>query len=191
MTLFHRIEDNLDKSQFQTAVLIYRFLEEKSIPSKLDIPEFSEIYQRFKRSAVERISSGVDNMLDTWLNYCSSKQKEISEKCYKKIDSVIKTLYSANSKAISRITSPGKKAALARNIRMSYMNGSIAQRESLTASNLLRPSLMESSGIHDLSRGSNIGGGGGGNQQDGSDGQAFLPGTKVDLHILSNVVNFD
>lgn len=190
MTLFQRIEENLEKSQFQTSVLIYRFLEEKNIPSKLDIPEFFELYQRFKKSAVEKISAGVDNMLDTWLNYCSSKQKEIADKCYKKLDSVSKTLYTPTSKAISKILSQGKKAALARNIRMSYMNGSIVQRESITTSNLLRPSLMESSGIHDLSRGSNFRGTLGGTQQDGTDGQVFLPGTKVDLHILSNVHRF-
>lgn len=102
MTLFQKIEENLDKSQFQTAVLIFRFLEEKAIPVKLNIPEFTEVYNNLKISAVKRISDGVRNMLDTWLNYCSTKQKEIADKCYQKMDSVKRQLYTKTGKAVSK-----------------------------------------------------------------------------------------
>ncbi len=96
--MFQKIDENLARSQFQTAVLLYKFLEEKKIPSKIDVKEFSELYDKFKKVAVDRMDRGVDNMLTTWLNYCSSKQKEISDKAYKKIDPVLKILYAGGTK---------------------------------------------------------------------------------------------
>ena len=94
LTLFLKIEENLDKSQFQTAVLIYRFLEEKKLAGKLAIPDFTELYQQLKSKAAARLTHGVDNMLATWLSYCSTKQKEIGDKAYAKIDPILKQLYS-------------------------------------------------------------------------------------------------
>lgn len=84
-------------------MLIYRFLEDKKLTAKLDMPEFTELYDKFKKSAVQRISNGVRGMLDTWLSYCSSKQKEIADKCYQKMDSVRKLLYVKAGKAISML----------------------------------------------------------------------------------------
>lgn len=66
-------------------------------------------------------------MLSTWLNYCSSKQKEFADRACRRFDFVVKNLYSATmSNALNN-----KKALMASNIRMSYANGSVMQRESV------------------------------------------------------------
>lgn len=76
------------------------------------------------------------------------------------------------------------------NIRMSYVNGSIIQRDSIAVSQLYRPSVVDG-GMHDLSRGSNYLRNTGTIAVDGhvviEDSSQFLPGTKIDIHILNNV----
>ena len=42
-------------------------------------------------------------MLENWLNYCSKKQKEISDKLYQKMDSVLLELYSKKKNQRRRI----------------------------------------------------------------------------------------
>lgn len=74
---------------------------------------------------------------------------------------------------------------------MSYVNGMIQQKESLAASQFFRPSIVESS-LADVSRGSGFQRSTNGNQSrdiapPSEDGSRFLPGSKVDLHILANV----
>lgn len=74
---------------------------------------------------------------------------------------------------------------------MSYMQGNIIQRESIAGNRIYRPSVLEASALSGLSRGSNNLRSTGAIPIEGGvqyeDPELFLPGSKIDIHILSNV----
>ena len=71
------------------------------------------------------------------------------------------------------------------------MHGNIVQRESIAASHLYRSSVLENSALKDMSRSSNYLRSTGAAPADGAavyeDPNLFLPGSKIDIHILTNV----
>lgn len=73
---------------------------------------------------------------------------------------------------------------------MSYVNGMIQQKDSLANSQFFRPSVIDASQA-DVSKGSAYARSSNGllpkDGVTGGEDQRLLPGTKVDLHILSNV----
>lgn len=56
LNIFESVNQNLEKSQYQTAVLLYKFVDEKNIPEKLNIQEFTEIYSALKDQVIVKLT---------------------------------------------------------------------------------------------------------------------------------------
>ena len=172
LSMFDKINENLGKQQYQTAVLLYRFLEDRKVCEEVGVEDFTKVYKSFQKSVIERLVWGVDNMLETWLNYCSGRQKELCERIYSKIDSTLRQMYTMSSSSAK-----DKKARMTQNIRMTYMNGSITQRENQNRNTTTRPSeaYQRTTVALDL-------------EKMGDEPSGIGINTKIDLHILKNVI---
>lgn len=179
--MFSRVEDSLNKSQFQTAVLLFKYLEDKKVTAKIDVPEFTEIYNALRQGLVTRLEKGVEGMLNSWLGYCSSREKEIGDRAMQQIETMIKILYS------NTVKSKDRKSRLTNNIRMSYAQGNIIQRESLAYG---RKSLVDGpmGGRQSTYLRNTVARNIDPNNREEFSSQ-FLPNTKIDMHILKSCLS--
>ena len=121
LTIYEKISENILRQQFHTAVMLYKYIEEKKLAEAVDVPEITQIHLALKQAATAKLEKGVMTMVDTFLNYCSSKQKEIADRLFRQADASIKQMY-----ALSGLH---PKNRVTHNIRMSYVNGNIVQRD--------------------------------------------------------------
>ena len=50
LSVFDKINENIEQAQYQTGVRLYKFLEEKKIPNKLGIDEFTVVYKALRNN---------------------------------------------------------------------------------------------------------------------------------------------
>lgn len=54
--IYTNISDNIEKSQYHTAVLLFKFVEEKGLVTAMNVPEFAQIYNTLKKRAETQLN---------------------------------------------------------------------------------------------------------------------------------------
>lgn len=55
LSVFDKINENIEQAQYQTGVRLYKFLEEKKIPSKLGVDEFTVVYKVLRNTMKSKL----------------------------------------------------------------------------------------------------------------------------------------